>query len=201
MPYQWLTFFLEDDAELADIAERYGSGKLQTGEVKARLIKCLQDFVKDFQSRRSKVTDEDVKKFMSVRKIDAVPRAWAGVTGTAASSFGPSAAPGSLTLYSDITDFGSASVKIVADLCGIPLSNKPLKDCPQKGKDPVLMVDGKAIVSAPAIASYLARLSSDKDQLLGASPFEEAKINQIVAVSTSTILPAVKTLESIAYGT
>ena len=201
MPYQWLTFFLEDDAELADIAERYGSGKLQTGEVKARLIKCLQDFVKDFQSRRSKVTDEDVKKFMSVRKIDAVPRAWAGVTGAAAASSGPSAAPGSLTLYSDITDFGSASVKIVADLCGIPLSNKPLKDCPQKGKDPVLMVDGKAIVSAPAIASYLARLSSDKDQLLGASPFEEAKINQIVAVSTSTILPAVKTLESIAYGT
>ena len=201
MPYQWLTFFLEDDAELADIAERYGSGKLQTGEVKARLIKCLQDFVKDFQNRRSKVTDEDVKKFMSVRKIDAVPRAWAGVTGAAAASSGPSAAPGSLTLYSDITDFGSASVKIVADLCGIPLSNKPLKDCPQKGKDPVLMVDGKAIVSAPAIASYLARLSSDKDQLLGASPFEEAKINQIVAVSTSTILPAVKTLESIAYGT
>ena len=145
-----------------------------------------------------------MKRFMSVRKIDAVPRAWAGQTGTAATaatSSGPSSAPGSLTLYSDSTDFGSASVKIVADLCGIPISSKPLKDCPQKSKDPVLMVGGKAIVSAPAITSYLARLSSDKDQLLGASPFEEAKVNQVISVSTTTILPAVRTLESIAYGT
>ena len=47
-----------------------------TGEVKAILIKCLQDFLKDFQEKRAKVTDEDVKKFMGVRKIDPFPKAW-----------------------------------------------------------------------------------------------------------------------------
>jgi hypothetical protein len=97
--------------------------------VKARLIKCLQDFVKDFQERRKKVTDEDVRKFMSVRKIDAMPAAWAGAAGSSAAATGGSSAspvPGALTLYSDITDFSSASIKIVADLCSIHLNKKPL---------------------------------------------------------------------------
>ena len=48
VPYQWLRFFLEDDDELEDIAAKYSTGKLLSGEVKAKLIKCLQDFVKDF---------------------------------------------------------------------------------------------------------------------------------------------------------
>ena len=65
---------MEDDEELADIAEKYSTGKLLTGDVKKRLIKCLQDFVKDFQERRKKVTDEEVKKFMSVRKIKREPQ-------------------------------------------------------------------------------------------------------------------------------
>ena len=126
MPYQWLRFFLEDDAELADIAEKYSTGKLLTGNVKQRLIKCLQDFVKDFQERRKKVTDEDVKKFMSVRKIDAMPRAWVGANAAGATAAGASAAPvipGAMTLYSDNTNFSSASIKIIADLCGISLVN------------------------------------------------------------------------------
>ena len=121
MPYQWLRFFLEDDAELADIAEKYSTGKLLTGDVKKRLIKCLQDFVKDFQERRKKVTDEDVKKFMSVRKIDAMPRAWVGANAAGASA--APVIPGAMTLYSDNTNFSSASIKIIADLCGISLVN------------------------------------------------------------------------------
>lgn len=44
-----------------------------TGEVKQVLIKVLQDFVADFNEKRKRVTDEDVKKFMAVRKIDAMP--------------------------------------------------------------------------------------------------------------------------------
>ena len=112
---------MEDDVELADIAEKYSTGKLLTGDVKKRLIKCLQDFVKDFQERRKKVTDEDVKKFMSVRKIDAMPRAWVG-TNAAGASAAP-VIPGAMTLYSDNTNFSSASIKIIADLCGISLVN------------------------------------------------------------------------------
>lgn len=38
---QYLRFFLEDDAELKDIEERYKRGDLLTGEVKARLIEVL----------------------------------------------------------------------------------------------------------------------------------------------------------------
>ena len=185
MPYQWLRFFLEDDAELADIAEKYSTGKLLTGNVKQRLIKCLQDFVKDFQERRKKVTDEDVKKFMSVRKIDAMPRAWvganaAGATAAGATAAGASAAPvipGAMTLYSDNTNFSSASIKIIADLCGISLVNQPLSKSPQKSTSPVLMVDGKALVGAPAITAYIVRLSGEQDDFLGKTPFEEAQVN------------------------
>ena len=40
-----------------------------TGEIKAELIKVMQEFVGEFQERRSKVTDEDVKKFLSTSKM------------------------------------------------------------------------------------------------------------------------------------
>ena len=61
VPYQYLTFFLDDDEKLQDIKEKYGMGKLLTGEVKAILIDVINKFLKDFQERRAKVTDEDVR--------------------------------------------------------------------------------------------------------------------------------------------
>jgi len=73
IPYQYLTFFLEDDRELAAIKERYAAGQMLTGEVKDILVKTLQGFLRDFQDRRSKVTDDDVAKFMAVRSIDPRP--------------------------------------------------------------------------------------------------------------------------------
>lgn len=45
-----------------------------TGEVKKVLIETLQQFIKEFQEKRSKVTDDDVKKFMAVRKINPLPK-------------------------------------------------------------------------------------------------------------------------------
>ncbi len=39
-----------------------------TGDVKKILIKVIQDFVQDHQERRAKLTDEDVKKFLSTHK-------------------------------------------------------------------------------------------------------------------------------------
>lgn len=70
VPYQFLQFFLEDDEEYKTIGEKYGKGEMLTGEVKQICIKALQDFVADYQERRAKVTDEDVKKFMEIRRID-----------------------------------------------------------------------------------------------------------------------------------
>jgi len=76
VPYQYLRFFMEDDAQYEEIGRKYAKGELMTGEVKAILIEELQKFLKDFQAKRAKVTDEDVRKFKSVRKINPYPEAW-----------------------------------------------------------------------------------------------------------------------------
>lgn len=67
---------MEDDAEYAEIGRKYAGGELMTGEVKAILIEQLQKFLKDFQEKRAKVTDEDVAKFKKVRHINPYPKAW-----------------------------------------------------------------------------------------------------------------------------
>lgn len=66
--YNYLQFFMEDDKELADIGEKYSTGKMLTGEVKKILIKELQKFIGEHQERRKAVTDEDVKKFLSTHE-------------------------------------------------------------------------------------------------------------------------------------
>ena len=55
---------------------RYGSGELLSGEVKAVLIKVMQEFTKNLQEARKKVTERDVEFFMSVRKIEKMPTKW-----------------------------------------------------------------------------------------------------------------------------
>lgn len=70
--YQWLSFLLEDDEELASIGKDYGSGSGEywsTGKVKARLIELLQDLVAKHQERRVKITDDEVRKWMVQRSI------------------------------------------------------------------------------------------------------------------------------------
>lgn len=67
--YEWLKFFLEDDDRLEQIARDYGSGAMLTGEIKKELIGVITEFVKEHQDRRSKVTEETVKHFMSVREL------------------------------------------------------------------------------------------------------------------------------------
>ncbi|KAK4702912.1 tryptophanyl-tRNA synthetase, partial [Phenoliferia sp. Uapishka_3] len=62
--YQYLTFFLEDDEELAKIEQDYRTGTLTTGDLKAKTIVLIQQFVKDFQERKAAVTDDVVKYFM-----------------------------------------------------------------------------------------------------------------------------------------
>ncbi|KAI9433831.1 hypothetical protein H4582DRAFT_2184933 [Lactarius indigo] len=66
--YQYLSFFLEDDEELAQIGADYRAGRLLTGQLKARCIKVLQEFTGTFQERRKAITDEDVKAFMDANR-------------------------------------------------------------------------------------------------------------------------------------
>ena len=68
--YTYLSYFLEDDAELDDLAAKYRSGELLTGEMKQRCIAELQKFVAAFQERRSKVDDEAMRTFMRPKKLE-----------------------------------------------------------------------------------------------------------------------------------
>ena len=67
--YQYLTFFLEDDEELAEIKRTYTSGELLTGELKAKLIAVLQQIVAEHQKRKAEVTDSVVDEFMTPRPL------------------------------------------------------------------------------------------------------------------------------------
>ncbi|KAK7583767.1 hypothetical protein V9T40_004730 [Parthenolecanium corni] len=68
--YQYLKFFLEDDEKLESIGKQYASGELLTGELKKILIETLQPIISEHQMRRSKITDEDVRLFMTPRALN-----------------------------------------------------------------------------------------------------------------------------------
>ncbi|KRX08829.1 hypothetical protein PPERSA_08933 [Pseudocohnilembus persalinus] len=70
IPYQYLRFFLDDDQELEKIGKDYSSGKMLTSAIKGKLIELLQKLILEHQERRAKVTDEDVRKFMEIRKLN-----------------------------------------------------------------------------------------------------------------------------------
>ena len=67
--YQYLNFFLDDDAELEKIRSDYRSGKLLTGELKAICIKVVQEYVAAFQERRKNVTEETRMEFMTPKPL------------------------------------------------------------------------------------------------------------------------------------
>jgi tryptophanyl-tRNA synthetase len=70
--YQWLRFFLEDDEELERIEKDYSTGSGEywsTGMVKQKLVGVLQELVGSHQERRVKITDDEVRKWMTERCI------------------------------------------------------------------------------------------------------------------------------------
>ncbi|GAB7358855.1 hypothetical protein MBLNU230_g4078t1 [Neophaeotheca triangularis] len=68
--YTYLSYFLESDEELEELATKYRAGEILTGEMKKRCIDELQKFVGAFQERRSKVTHEVMREFMRPRKLE-----------------------------------------------------------------------------------------------------------------------------------
>lgn len=67
--YKYLTFFFENDDKLQQIEKDYTSGALLTGELKKILIETLSPIVQRHQERRAKITDEELKLFMTPRKL------------------------------------------------------------------------------------------------------------------------------------
>ena len=70
VPFQYLTFFLEDDDELERIRLAYESGEMLTGEIKQKCIAELQAYVKGFQDRRANVTEVVMSEFMTARPLE-----------------------------------------------------------------------------------------------------------------------------------
>ena len=104
VPFQYLTFFMEDDDLLEDIRVKYAKGDLLSGEVKMQLIKIIQAFVVELQTARKKVTDADVEHFMSIRPIEKMPTKWLAAKASSAVEAG-------VTLFSDsVGNMQTASV-------------------------------------------------------------------------------------------
>lgn len=67
MAFRYLTFFEESDSEIERIDKEYSSGRMLSGELKSILINKLTIWMANHQEKRSKVTDEVIKRFMAVR--------------------------------------------------------------------------------------------------------------------------------------
>jgi len=67
--YQYLTFFLEDDARLEEIRRDYSSGKMLTGELKKELIDVITPILEKHQAARKILSDDDVREFMRPRPL------------------------------------------------------------------------------------------------------------------------------------
>jgi len=68
--YQYLKYFLEDDARLEEIHTEYAAGRMLTGEIKKEIIGELQKIVAEHQTRRKAITDEVLRDFMTPKKLN-----------------------------------------------------------------------------------------------------------------------------------
>ena len=58
VPYQWLTFFEEDDAKLKKIHDEYKSGRMLTGEIKQLAVDKINSFLKEHQRKREQARSQ-----------------------------------------------------------------------------------------------------------------------------------------------
>ena len=70
IPYQYLTFFLEDDDELKRIHDAYEKGEMETGEIKKICTGELQKYVNAFKTRRAAITPEMRDEFLRPRPLE-----------------------------------------------------------------------------------------------------------------------------------
>jgi tryptophanyl-tRNA synthetase len=63
--FQYLRMLLEeDDEKLAQIYKDYKSGKLLTGELKKYTIEKINNFLREHQKKRNKITKKDIERFL-----------------------------------------------------------------------------------------------------------------------------------------
>lgn len=69
VPFQYLTYFMQDDERLEVVREQYGKGVMLTKEIKEDTIRVLTDLVLEHQRKRALVTDEIIQEFMTPRSL------------------------------------------------------------------------------------------------------------------------------------
>ena len=139
VPYQYLTFFMEDDERLEDIRVRYASGELLSGEVKLELIKIMQAFTKTLQDARKQVTDKDVEYFMSIRPIQKMPTKWLMESGNMPAEAG-------VTVYTDrACNMQTAAVQIAADLAGATIRTQTVNAAVKKDLEKKARIQGNCM--------------------------------------------------------
>jgi tryptophanyl-tRNA synthetase len=70
VPYQYLSYFEDDDEKLLRLAAEYRAGTLTTGDMKKECINMMTAYVKKFQEARANVTDEILEEFLKPRKLE-----------------------------------------------------------------------------------------------------------------------------------
>ncbi|KAF2202293.1 tryptophanyl-tRNA synthetase [Delitschia confertaspora ATCC 74209] len=70
VPYQYLTYFEDDDEKLQGFYDAYKKGDMLTGEMKKECVDVMIAYVRKFQEARSKVTDEILAEYMKIRKLE-----------------------------------------------------------------------------------------------------------------------------------
>lgn len=63
--YQWLTYFLDDDKELEEIAHAYRNGTMMTGQIKTKAATAVCNMITEHQQRRAEITDDVVRLFFN----------------------------------------------------------------------------------------------------------------------------------------
>lgn len=67
----WHMLSQYDDAKLQRVHDEYSSGRMLSGEIKMELVNCITPMVLAHQRARAAVSDETVRTFMSMRKMQA----------------------------------------------------------------------------------------------------------------------------------
>jgi len=67
VPYIYLYHFLEDEAELKEIATAYATGKMLSGEIKARLVAELIRLLDEHRSNRVAITPEIYRDYFTMK--------------------------------------------------------------------------------------------------------------------------------------
>jgi len=68
--YQYLRYFENDDEVLKSIHDSFKKGEMSCGEIKELLVKKLSEIYENIQTKKSKLTKEDLEEFYKIKPME-----------------------------------------------------------------------------------------------------------------------------------